>query len=79
MSYTAQVAKQERRLDIVKARAEGDSAGLRTLAAYEKEEGNDELAEALLAEAKKIDQYLDDEEPESDRNEAEEHRDALLD
>jgi len=76
MSYTPDEAKRDRRLDIMKARTDGDSEGLMNLAKYEKEEGNDELAEELYMEALKIDMYLDDEEPESDRNEAEEHRDA---
>jgi hypothetical protein len=79
MSYTSHEATQERRLDIELARNTFDSDKLHKLAQLEKEAGNDELAEELYMEALKIDQYLDDEEPESDRNEAEEHRDAYND
>lgn len=55
MSYSIKQAKDERQTDIFNALETRDSEALYQLADLEKEEGNDEYAEALQQHAKRID------------------------
>jgi phage shock protein A len=55
MSYTTREAKNERTLEVELAQMTRDSEALYSLARQFKEEGEDEIAEELLAQAKKID------------------------
>lgn len=55
MSYSSRQAIDERQTEIFEALRTRDSEALYHLASMEKEEGNDEVAEELLQQAKKID------------------------
>ena len=55
MSYSIDKARDERQVEISDALRTRDSEALYHLAGLEKEEGNDEVAEELYKQAKKID------------------------